>query len=106
MSLDVLPDEENKINEVIYSLSSNDSIINMSSDLLYHNKIINSDIVPSYVTLINDNDASRFNFSKPDYSISSDDNNRFSHDNYHIYETSESFDVVTAVDLVIGQIIH
>ena len=100
MSLNVLPDEQNKINEVNCSLKSNNSIINTSSDSLYHNKITNIDIIPSSVTFINYNEAYYFNFSKLDYSTSSDKHNSFSHDNHHLYESSESIDVVTAVDLV------
>ena len=53
-------------------------------------------------TFINNNKVSRFNFSKPDYSTSSDDNNRISHGNLHACEGSEIIDVVTAVDLVIS----
>ena len=45
MSLDVLPDEQNTINQFNCSLSSNDGIKNMPGDSLYRNKIINSDKV-------------------------------------------------------------
>ena len=73
----------------------------MSGDFLYHNKIINSDIVYISVTLINDNNASLFNLSNPEYSTSSDDHSSFSNDNSHFCENIDRIDVVTAVNMVI-----
>ena len=50
MSLGLIPYENNEINEMNCSLSSNDSIINTSGDSLYHNKTTNSDILLSSIS--------------------------------------------------------
>ena len=55
MSLYVVPDEVNEINEFNIILSLNNSYSNMSGDSLYQNKLTNSDNLPRYVTLMNDN---------------------------------------------------
>ena len=101
MSLDVLPEEENEINELNCILLLNDSYSNTSGDSLYQTKK-NSDIVPSHVTLINYNKVYHSTLSKSDWSSLSDDINIISHYNYHVCESIDSIDVVTAVDMVIS----
>ena len=102
ISLDIIPDDQNTINQVNCPLTSSNEISNMSGDSLYLNEITNSDKSPSSFALINQSNLSDFNSSTPDCSTSYDDNNISSHDNSRVCEIIDTTDVVTTIELLVS----